>query len=544
MAKLSPTTPKTLPPWLQTILNWTGRLGHPVILSTLGASVLVLGLRTLGALQSLELGAYDQVLRSRPASSLDERFLIVGIDETDIQTRREWPIQDSTIAELLTVLLAADPRAIGLDVFRDVPIGEGQPALLQQIASDERIFPVCKISSAETPGVPPPDQTPDDRVGFSDLVVDQGGTLRRSLLVAAPPENSPAVGKHLCATPNTQLLSLGFQLALRYLATEDNAALGQTPQGDLTLGNVRLTRLTPNVGGYQGVDDRGYQILLNYRAARDAFPQVSLNDVLEGRVSSEQIRDRIVLIGATTPEAKDDFYTPFSGGLRDSQKMPGVVVHAQSASQLISAVLDNRPLMWSWPTLGESLWIVVWGLGGAIFAWKVSRPVTYAIGATILILVLYGACYGLLLWGGWIPLIPPAMALFLASGGVVLLDRFNKSDYGRAVYQQMKSLLRIEIEIDHDKVGQQVAAITESEYFSQLQAQARALRQRKSEGTAFGASSSSQASSAQTTPPAPSASTLGDSMDDYVNSLKRKAQSLKQEEASLDQVDEPPHPPA
>ncbi|HEY9888081.1 MAG TPA: CHASE2 domain-containing protein, partial [Candidatus Obscuribacterales bacterium] len=284
---------------------------------------------------------------------------------------------------------------------------------------------------------------------------------------------------------------------------------------ELRLGQTVLPRLRPDDGGYHQVDANGYQILLNYRAARAAVPQVSLTAVLSGQVGAEQLRDRIILIGATTPEAKDEFYTPYSGGLRDSQKMAGVVVHAQSVSQILSAVLDGRPLLWGWPPLGEAVWIVAWGLGGALFAGWARRPLLYAGGAVLLIGGLYGVCYLIFLNGGWIPLVPAALALVLGSGGVVLLDRFNKSNYGQAVYKQMKSLLRLEIEIDHSRVGQQVAEITDTEYFNKLQTQARELREKR------------QAQSSEAPPRPASPPVEASAMDDYVDGLKQRAHRLK-----------------
>jgi hypothetical protein len=254
---------------------------------------------------------------------------------------------------------------------------------------------------------------------------------------------------------------------------------------------------------------------------------------LAGEVPPEQIRDRIVLIGATTPEAKDEFYTPFSGGLRDDQKMPGVIVHAQSVSQILSAVLDDRPLLWSWPTWGEALWIIGWGLSGTIFAWYVRRPLRYAIGAVMLVGGLYGICYVIFLQGGWIPLVPPALALILASGGVVLLDRFNKSDYGQAVYKQMKTLLRLDIEIDKTKVGEQVAEITDTDYFNQLQAQAKELREKRQANIrAARHPGNAPVHSEAPKPHDDDKATASDNVDDYVEQLKQRASRLRSTDPS------------
>ncbi|MGF1460776.1 MAG: CHASE2 domain-containing protein [Leptolyngbyaceae cyanobacterium] len=513
-------------------LAWAGRLGQPPVMSTLAASAVVLALSAVGALQGLELGLNDQMMRLRPVPPPDTRILVVGIDEADIQARQEWPIEDSTLVELLTVVTEAEPRVIGLDLFRDIPVGDGQDELISQIQNADHIYAVCKMSSSDNPGVPPPTGLTEAQVGFSDLVVDSGGILRRSLLIAAPPAESEIVDTHLCNSPEAQLFSLSLQLALRYLA-EDGINPELTAQQELRLADIILPRLSANLGGYRNVDAQGYQIMLNYRAVRTAVPQVSVSDVLSGAVNPAQMRDRIVIIGATTPEAKDEFYTPFSGGLRDSQQMSGVIVHAQSVSQILSAVLDDRPLIWSWSTGGEVLWIILWALGGALFACYIRRPLVFAVGAIALVAGLYGVCYLLFLQGGWIPLVPAALALGLASGGVVLLDRFNKSDYGQAVYKQMKSLLRLEIEIDQSKVGEQVAEITDTDYFSKLQAQAKELRERRQSLTSRamppariekpGASTEGAAA-----PPTGPASTPDiTSSQAFIDSLKQQADRLK-----------------
>jgi adenylate cyclase len=517
-------------PWQKIVTNGLERLGHPIVMATAAAAALVLGGRALGLLQGAELATYDQLLRSRPSEAPDDRLLVVGITEADIQARQEWPISDQTVAEVLDVILAAEPVAVGLDLFRDVPIEPGREALLETLASSPLIVGVCKVSSADNAGVAPPPGMPADRIGFSDLPVDPGGILRRSLVATAPPPLDTSVGDHVCNTrlPGApqSLFSLSARLSFYYFLAQELAP-ELTDSGDIRVGTVTLSRLDGQVGGYQRADTEGYQTLLNYRAAEAAVPQVSLTQVLTGEVPPEMFRDRIVLIGATTPEAKDAFYTPYSGGQRDSQQMPGVMVHAQATSQLISAVLDDRALIWSWPDAVEGLWIALWGLGGAIFAWYVRRPIWFALGTAAFIGGLYGSCYLLFVQGGWIPWVPAAIALLAASGVVVLVDRFNKSDYGRAVYRQVKSFLKLNIEIDESRVGEQVAEITETQYFSDLQQRARDLRQKREQPD-------------QPSKPKPPASPeASDEMfNDYLGGLRQNAQRLHPPDRAPEDADD------
>lgn len=516
---------------MQRLLQWVGRLGNPGVVSTFTTGVVVLAMRGVGLLEGSELALYDQMMRLRPDLPQDERVLVVGINETDIQTRKEWPIEDTTISELLAVLLAANPRAVGLDIFRDVPIGGGYEALQAIIQNDPRVVTVCKISSPDNPGVPPPEGVPASQVGFSDLIVDPGGILRRTLLIAQPPEDAlNTTAGHLCNDAEAQLFAFSLQLALRYLAAE-GIEPEVTPDQEIKLEDTVFPRLTADIGGYHNVEASGYQLLLDFRAAQDAVSEVSLTAVLSGQVAPELIRDRIVLIGATTPEANDNFYTPFSGGRRDSQQMTGVMIHAQGVSQILSAVLDDRPLLWSWAALTEGFWIISWGVVGAVFAGYIKRPINFSGGMILLLGSLYGISYVLFLQGGWVPIVPAGLAIAFAAGGVVLLDRFNESDYGQAVYQQVKSLLRIDIEIDESKVGQQVAEITETDYFSTLQQRARHLRQQRNQSVSFSEDLPDEAA-ASPRPPTPP-----ETMDDYLEGLKRtnrRAQSVDSEPQDSD----------
>ncbi|WP_309739748.1 CHASE2 domain-containing protein, partial [Chamaesiphon sp. OTE_20_metabat_361] len=76
---------------------------------------------------------------------------------------------------------------------------------------------------------------------------------------------------------------------------------------------------------------------------------VTMSDLLDDRVDPKLIKDRIVAIGSTASSLKDEFLTPYSAGKAEDATMPGVLVHAQITSQILSAVLDNQPLWWFIP---------------------------------------------------------------------------------------------------------------------------------------------------------------------------------------------------
>jgi CHASE2 domain-containing sensor protein len=506
-----------------------------VILTSVVVTGVVGGVRLLGTLEGMELGAYDQLMRSRPDRGPDDRLLVVGVTEEDIQSRREYPLNDGTLAELLEKLQQYQPRAIGIDILRDVPQGDskGRIALQKILQQSDNLIAVCKLSSADQPGIASAPGVPEDRVGFADLPVDPGGTLRRSLLLSTPaPSKVPLPSKHLCNIPDpeNQLPAFGFQLAMLYLEAE---AIQPEPVDDgkaIKILSTVFRRLEEQAGGYHKADAGNYQLMLNYRSAKNAVKQVSLTEVLQGKIDPAWVRDRVVLVGYTAPIVKDDFYTPYSAGQQDDQKMPGVVIHAQHVSQILSAVLNNRPLIWYWPEPAEWLWILGWSLLGGTLAWGIRRLWIFGVGVVVAIGVLYGTCYVLFLSAGWVPLVPPALALVATAVGVVLVDR----GYAKAIYQGVKKVI-LNIEIDEAKKQQQVAAITESESFVELEKKAQELRKNRNRDRRSRDAELANTETDEATPTPPAAEPAQE--DDYLQQLQKKGKKLKNTDEQLNSRD-------
>ena len=459
--------------------NTTLTLLRSVLLTSVVVTSAVVGVRQLGILEGLELGAYDQMMRSLPDQGEDNRLLVVGINATDIQTRKEYPITDGTLAQLLEKIQQYQPKAIGLDILRDVPIGEpnGRIALQQFLQKSNNTIAVCKLSSANEPGIAPAPGVPIERVGFADLPLDPGGILRRTLLLSVPVASKvPLPSKHLCNIPDSenQVPSLSFQLALLYL---EQQAKSIKPELDPTtkqvkLGSTVFKRLDSKAGGYNQADVGNYQMMLYYRSANNAVKQVSLTEVLNGKLDPALFKDRIILVGYTDPIVKDYFYTPYSAEAKDHQEMLGVVIHAQNVSQILSAVLNKRSLIWYWSEGTEILWIWGWSLLGAILAWRTLRLWLFGIGIIVAVGALSSSCYLLFTNAGWVPLVPPAIAMVTTAIMVVLLEK----GYANAIVQNVKKVI-LKIDIDQDKKQQQLAKITETEEFAELEKKAAQLRQ-------------------------------------------------------------------
>ncbi len=447
--------------------------GMRVIFTSLIVTALLMGVRQLGWLQVQELWAFDQLIRLRPDEGSDRRLLIVAVTEQDIQAQRKWPLSDRTIEQLLAKLEQHQPRAIGLDIYRDLPVAPGNTELVKRLQQSDRIITGCKVNdSSGNLGVAPPPGIPEERVGFIDLPID-GGILRRTLLFMNPPHHTAKQNPHLCANPNADIYSFSLLLALSYLELE-KIEPENTPSGELKLGSTVFKRLKQNSGGYRNINSAGYQILLNYRSPQKVAKQVTLTEVLTGKVNPDLIKNRIVLIGTTAESINDVFFTPYSAGLQKDKNLSGVEIHAQEVSKILSAVLDRRPLLWYWSTWGETIWIGAWSLFGGILT-LLRHPLNFTLTSAAALLSNFIICFGFFLQGAWIPLIPSVFAFTATVGSIIFVER----GYTQTIYTRVKSALKIDIEINHSKKEYQVAEITQTEYFQNLKQKGKDIRNKK-----------------------------------------------------------------
>jgi adenylate cyclase len=387
----------------QLFWNWRG-----VWITAPTVAGFVILLRMLGFLQPWEWAAYDQYFRLRPLEQRDNRIVIVGIDETDLKAIGQPIIPDEVYARLLEKLKAMQPRAIGLDIYRDLPVEPGHQRLVQVFQSTPNLIGIQKIAGDKSREAvaPPPVLKAKGQVASNDLILDADSKIRRMLLYLETPQGEP-------------IDSLGLSLALLYLD-----AMGIHPQPVagtpyVRLGKTIFTRFKPNDGGYIRADDGGYQILLNYRGPARHFTTVPMRDILNDKVPKDWGRDRIILIGGVSESFPDLHLTPYSSGLLTApERMPGVEVHANIASQFLSAAVEGRSLIKSWSEPVEWLWILLWSLIGGALSWqrRYSGGVTkfsphQAFGSIFAAGALVGSTYLAFLGGWWIPAIPPILAL-------------------------------------------------------------------------------------------------------------------------------------
>lgn len=95
--------------------NWLNTYRYSLFILTILITLGVMGIRRLGALQALELLAYDWMINLDQQEQRDPRFLVVEITDKDIQNYSNYPIRDEIIAQLLKKIQKHQPTVVGFD---------------------------------------------------------------------------------------------------------------------------------------------------------------------------------------------------------------------------------------------------------------------------------------------------------------------------------------------------------------------------------------------------------------------------------------------
>ncbi|VEP16422.1 conserved membrane hypothetical protein [Hyella patelloides LEGE 07179] len=392
--------------------------------------------QAMGWLQAAELKNYDRALSLRPAEARDERILVITVDDRDIKYQSQQgmtmrgSLADEALAKLLTKIEPYAPVAIASDIIHDFAYS---PQLSQITDKKSNFVAICRVANAESnlANIEPPPGITKTQTGFTNIAIDNDGVIRRHILGMSPDTK--------CQSD----MSLSLRMALKYLdhlvtAKKENQTIYPrrfTENGYLEIGKIIFPKIEFDSGAYQlpKTENRSYQILFNYRALP---PQtITLRQILaetSAQKLSNSIKEKIIFIGVKSHN-NDLHYTLYSKG-QQSARVPGVLIHAQATSQIISAVLDRRKLIRWLPNQLESLWMAIWGLIGSavggicsdLLFKKYNSLLVIVVAIFCSLTILYVSYFSLLLFGYWLPLVAPALAFILAASGSLFLTRSNK----------------------------------------------------------------------------------------------------------------------
>ena len=386
--------------------------------------LVVAGLQFSGNLEVLELAAYDLFIRMEPKLAEEEtRITIVEISEKDILALGRWPLTDETLAKAIGILLKSKPRAIGVDIYRDIAVPPGTEALNRVFTDNPQVIGIMTVGER---GVPPLSVIQGtEQEGFGDILIDRGGVVRRALLFLDDGEKS--------------FVSFALRLASRYLQPE-----GITLQPDpanpqfIRLKDTTIRPLEGSDGGYVRADARGYQFLLDYKNAGVPFRTYSFSDLLSASIPPDAVVNRIVLVGVNAQSVNDSFFTPLSRGFDADQHVSGVVLHGNIVNQLLRFSLDGASPVATWPGKRKFVWLLSWSILGGVIGFRTRSARRFSMLTAGGLLILFSVAFAAFLSGWWIPLVPPALSFFI-SAVVVTAYMTGREKKERAVLMQIFS---------------------------------------------------------------------------------------------------------
>ena len=415
---------------------------YAVSLIGFGVFVLVTGLWLAGWFQPAELWVYDQLVTWQAGEGKpDSRITLVLLTEDDIR-KYDYPLRDSKLAQLLEIIEQEKPRAIGLDLYRDLPEPRDGSELAQLnpvLAKYPNIIAIFLYGSVDNPfSIRPPAILTDyaQRVGFNNFATDYR-TARRGFICSPTPKGRDPYS------------SLSWQLALLYLAGEKTEPGSEGTS--IRLGQSVFPRFSGAEGGYTAAPSAGYQFLLDFKGPR-AFASHTVDEVLTGKATGE-FRDKIVLIGGSSESAGDFLITP----LGENRQEPGVVIHAQAVNQFLRAALDGDAPVTGMSIGLEIVLLAAWCALGGGTGYSFRSFGAFATALAGCLLALFGLTALLFAHKIWMASAAPGLAILLSAVGAkaymahieathraALMNLFSRHvsiDVAKSIWEQREQFL-------------------------------------------------------------------------------------------------------
>ncbi len=326
-------------------------------------------------INALEHKAYDVRLELTMPNPVDNRIVIVDIDEKSLSEIGRWPWNRSVIARLIDQLFDTyQIDVLGMDAVFPEPdessglkklqaLAQGPlkdaPVFLERLKSIEKTldydgllaqslqnrrivlgyaFTSAQDGTSEAGQLPPP-TIPMEKVSAYHFSYREGKGFAANLPKF---QASAMTGGHFNSVPDPDgivrrvplLFGYKGQLYESLSLAMARIALGADEVGlEFYLENGQSSLENLLVGNRAIPVDEELQALIPYRGKWGSYPYVSATDVLQGRVEDPNfLKDKIVLFGTTAQGLRDTRAIPMQN------VYPGVEIHAN----IISGILDDN----------------------------------------------------------------------------------------------------------------------------------------------------------------------------------------------------------
>jgi len=338
----------------------------------------------------MELKALDMRIIYRGAIPSGGETIIATIDEKSLSELGRWPWPRTTIARLIETLKNNGVKVIGFDVVFSEPDDNSSLKTINELTreaqkyglADNRLLALMnkKMELADTDAAlaKAVEKAKNITLGYFfhtstkdvghltakdiEAAVEDIASSKYSMIKATKNVNESAVIQAYAAVPNLKQFSAVSENSGYFNAFPDSdGAIRWSPLAikfrDSYYSSLALSMLIQYLDwpmvvlhlgdfGVEGItidkveiptDDAG-RVLVNYLGPAKTFPHYSITDIVNGRIPTEKLHGKIVLVGATAIGIYDLRVTPFS------TIYPGVEIHAT----VIDNILHNNFLKQSW----------------------------------------------------------------------------------------------------------------------------------------------------------------------------------------------------
>ncbi|MEI6703402.1 MAG: CHASE2 domain-containing protein, partial [Deltaproteobacteria bacterium] len=380
----------------------TGRIGALLLLVSLAAGMVVGDARLWS--ERVRTEVFDCYHQLSPRKRISQPVTIVAIDDQSLSALGQWPWPRTLLARLVNTIMAAKPAALGIDIIFPEPdryspgnidqhvsrIPSELLSRLKQLPPNDDIFASALSGKPVVLGFAGMDNgrygnsggyTPfmvrgtEKELTSSFLRRFEGALHSINILEMAAAgrgflsvdlENGIARRVPLVATI-AGTLAPSFDLELLRVVTDASSVALETDRWGAAAVGVGDLRLPV------GSDGRFWV----YFSPHDAGRFVSARDILDGKIPTERLQNRLVLLAVTGIGMVDYPTSPLG------EYIPGVEVHAQ----ILENVFDNTFL--TRPFFARYLETALLLLLGSVFIVMIPRirPTPAIIGGVALIFV-------------------------------------------------------------------------------------------------------------------------------------------------------------
>lgn len=203
--------------------------------------------------------------------------------------------------------------------------------------------------------------------GHFNPIVDRDGAVRRVPMLA---EYGGAYYE-----------SLSLAMA-RVLLGSPPLRAGFAEDADANYGGLEWLEMDTPAGGVLKVPvDANVAALVPYRGERGSFRYISISDVLHDRVPADQLRNKVVLVGTSAPGLLDMRATPVG------EVYPGVEINANMLAGLLDQDLKERP---PYMMGAEVVWLLLIGISLSFM-----MPALSPVKAMLASALMFGTTVGL-----------------------------------------------------------------------------------------------------------------------------------------------------